>query len=339
MPSKQQQVLSRFREAKEKLASDSRGALKIAEALSEELEGPSEIQGEVLSLLGLARRICGDQEGAHEAFQRACRVEASPLSLGHAHCQWALLELDRRRHDEALRKVARGLELIESAEPSPRDVAQGLLSRAIVLCHTERCDEAENDIRRVLGLVHPRQDADLQVKALQNLGLVLLKGAREPRRVQKALKILDEANGLLRKHRIRLKSLQNASVLWIRSLALRLVGADERAETLLLRARDILFYLGAVPQWTSLSLDLIEIYMHYGRWGMVKRTLGEILDHAKDAEVLAAVAIFYDAIRADAVNVTEEILRDVYSKVHGDRRQPPELGLAEMADDSEPIGF
>lgn len=328
----------RLREAREQVVDDPRRALRALEKLSRETEQRPEIHGEVLVELAYARRVSGDREGAHEAFRRASAVEESPLKLGHVFCQWALLELDRHRHDEALRRVERGLELIEAAEPSHRDVAQGLLSRAIVLSHAQRYDDAERDNRSALELIHPRKDADLHFRAMQNLSFDLLTSAIDPCRVERALRTLDEANKVLRRYRIRLKTLQNACVLWVRGHAFRKIGADERAESLFVRARDILFEIGALSHWTSLSLDLIEIHMHYARWGLVKKTLGEILDHAQNAEVLAAVAVFYDAIRADAVEVTGSVLERVYAAVHGGHRQPPDLVLGET-DDSEPIGF
>lgn len=330
--------VAKLRQARELLACNPHRSLKIAETLAAKA-GSSPRAGEVFGFLGLVRHTTGDLSGAHSAFDEASRREESELARGHVLRMWALLELDRRRYDEALRKANRGLALIEGAEPSYRDVAQGYLSRGIVFRHCERYDDAESDYRKALRLIHPKKDADLHFKALQNLSLALLFGAREPRRVERALKTLDVANRQLRRYRIRLKSLQNASVLWIRGLAYRIVGADERAETLMSRAREILFELGALTEWTRLSLDVTEIYMHYGKWGMVKRTLGEILDHTQDAEVLAVIAVFYDAIRADAVTVTEDVVERVYSTVHGDQRLPPSLGLAEAVADTEPIGF
>ncbi len=337
MPSKRQVCRSELRRAHRLLSTNPQVSLKTAEDLVERIDGAvSDLLGEALGLLGMARRLTGDHRGAESAFASASSVETTRLRQGIVYCQWALLDLDCHRPEEALRKASKGLALIESADPPDRVLAQGLVTRGIAFWYNVHYDKAAADNREALLLIHPRADADLHFKAVNNLGISLLFGSRDSAQISEALRTLDQAYDLLRRYRIPQMSLQNARLLWTRGLAYRLVGADELAETLLTQASKILFALESWSDWVRLSLDLIELYMHYGRSGTVAATLAEMLKHAGDPETLTILKVFEEAVRQDVL--TDDVVRAVYAQVHGNERKPPLVG--EEYDPCEPpIGF
>ncbi len=332
---------SELRQARAIVASDPLEARRIAEDLLNRMEGTDDLLGEVLHLVAQSRHYCGDQEGAFSAFQGAFSVESRRLERGLIYCDWAALELDRHCYDDALGRAVRGVALVESADPSNRDLARALLLRGVVFRHTENYDEAEQDYRHALLLIHAKRDADLHLVAIQNLSLLLMFSKRDTERVSAALKILDEAESLLKRYRVRRKSVQYASILWAKGIAYRYIAADEKAEIILNRARQTFFELEAFGHWNPISLDLIEVYMHYSRWGMVRKTVSEMIEYANDTEIIAVLTLFRDAVKADTV--TDEILREVYQKIHGDQRKPYTLGQEEQIhdelEDLEPIGF
>ena len=337
MPSKIKRCRSELRLAHEIVSTDPKRARRIAESLLEQVEGFDELLGEVLSVLGLARQCCGDREGAYSAFKSASSVEPCRLKKGHIYRRWAILELDLDRHEEALRKVSKGLALIESSDPPNRDKAEGLITRGMVFWHNGEFDKAAEDSRDALKLIHPKKDSKLHLGAVHNLGLALLFGGRDVAGIKEALKTLDEAARLLRRYRIPSKSMQGAMILWTKGLAHRMAGADERAEAFMQKASAIFLELGWYSQWTQVSLDIIELHIHYNKWGLVKKLLGDMLQHATDAKIIAVLIRFYDAIQADVVSVTEEMLCEVYARIHRGERKPPILGTPKS--EWEPIGF
>jgi len=54
--------------------------------------------------------------------------------------------------------------------------------------------------------------------------------------------------------------------------------------------------------------------------------------------MLAALTLFHNAIKADAVGVTEKIVRRVYLRVHGEARKPP-IVSTEPSEPFEPAGW
>lgn len=335
MPSKLERLRIDMRKAHGLLSTDPQQARELAEGLLERVGPFQDLRGEVLHLLGIARHYSGDVEGAYSAFQSASEVESSPLLLGHVYCRWALLEADRERLREALRKAAKGVALVEGSEPSRRDLAQALVARGLVFWSCEDYDSAEHDNRRALTLAHPRTDAKVYLSAVHNLGLVLLFGDKHPQRIREALATLAEAGKLLRRFRIPVRSMQSGVLIWTKGLAYRMAGADERGEALLKKARTVFEEIEAWTEWRRVSLDLIESYMHYDQWGHVRRTATEMLQLTTDSAATASLKAFLEAVKKEAVS--DGILRNLYHSVHGKQRKVPPVFAED--DELDPIGF
>lgn len=297
------------------LSTDPREAKRIVEDLLASSEDMPELHSRVLTTLGQARKSCGDREGAAWAYRKAIEIEPSALERGHIFSRFSILEVENHRYHEALDKACRGMALIEQAEPTARDLAQGLIARGMAHVYSRQFLEAERDVRRSLELIHPKKDSRLYHAALHNLSRVLLLGNRSPARIKEGLKLLDASNKLLRRFRVPLKSVQNGTLLWAKGLAFRMTGCDERGEALLQRAAKILFEIGAHTDWIHVSFDLIDIYIHRTRWGMVKMTVAQLLPHVNDAETIAVLKTLHSAIRSDTITVAEEILDGVYRHV------------------------
>ena len=330
-----------LQKAHEALSTDPQQSKRLAERVLDSAHEIPELLGETLTALGAARHYCGDREGARSAYRSAFDLEACRVKRGSILCRWALLELDRHNAREALEKACQGIALVESGACSNRELARALLARATVYLRTDRYEDGEYDTRLALRVMHPRKDDDLHYTALHNLSAGLLWGKRNPKSINRLLVILDEVKQHLRRHRITKNSVQNGCVIYARGLANKLAGSEERAEVLFRESQSVFFAISAITDWLRVSLDLIELYMHHQRWGRVKLLAAEMLRYADDAETIAVLRVFYEAVAGDHVEMTEEILTAVYTKIHGDIRRVPQLVTPRDIDelDVEPLGW
>ncbi len=178
MSSKAAEFRTRLRKAQEVLSGDPQESKRIAERLLDCAHEVPELLGEVLAAVGIARQYTGDREGAESAYRSAFKVETSRLKRGHVLCRWAILEVERHSHADAIQKACQGVELINGADPPDQDLAQGLIARAVVFQQTENNEDAEQDVRWALRLLHPKKDAKLHAYAIHTLSFVLLFGKR-----------------------------------------------------------------------------------------------------------------------------------------------------------------
>ena len=246
-----------------------------------------------------SRRVQADLQGAEEAFTFAF----SFLQMGTGDSMERALLLDlkaslltkQRRFSQALgllrRSVAIFLELGEKHR-----AGRALVKMSTVHSLAGEPEQAIFLLYRALTLIDPAREPRLLLIARHNLIDDLI----ETGRFMEAHKMLVKARPLYK--RFPQPWFQNPHK-WVEGKIARGLGQIDRAETLLLAARDGFLLAGAAYDTALVSFDLASLYAEQGRMAELKRLAGEMVpvfsSRQIHGEVLAALDYWRQAVEAE----------------------------------------
>ncbi len=292
-------------------------------------------RAKALAVLGSAHRTLGQLEEAAQAYEKAIEISRqagfSDLEMTDLHCRLAIFRMVQHRREEALELASRAVDAERRHPPARRqndNLCAALVIRGIILSREgspekARFKEALRDLMEALSLCHPRRSPRVFYTALHNLALVVLEGAHRVEDLDAALRRVNEAQKMLRRYRVRRRSVADAKLRWIRALILARFGATQRAEQLLIDARQDLAELGVVIDVILISFDLADIYLAERRWGTLRILAEDIVKLDAPGcthEMQGALLVWQKAIHEE--QLTEEI-------IHGARRH---FGYRDRAD-------
>jgi tetratricopeptide (TPR) repeat protein len=246
-----------------------------------------------------SRRVQADLQGAEEAFTFAF----SFLRLGTGDSMERALLLDlkaslltkQRRFSQALgllrRSVAIFLELGEKHR-----AGRALVKMSTVHSLAGEPEKAIFLLYRALMLIDPAREPRLLLIARHNL----IDGLIETGRFMEAQKMLVKARPLYK--RFPQPWFQNPHK-WVEGKIARGLGQIDRAETLLLAARDGFLLTSAAYDTALVSFDLASLYAEQGRMSELKRLAEEMVpvfsSRQIHGEVLAALDYWRQAVEAE----------------------------------------
>lgn len=284
---------------------------------SESLE---DLRARAWAYVGNSRRVKADLQGAEEAFAFAFAF----LRLGAGEPMDRALLLDLKaslltkqgQFSKALsflhRSVAIFLELGEKHR-----AGRALVNMSAVHSLAGDPEQAIFLLYRALTLIDPAREPRLMLIARHNLIDDLI----ETGQLMQAQKMLVKARPLYK--RFPQPWFQNPRK-WVEGKIARGLGQVDRAETLLLAARDGFLLTGAAYDTALVSLDLASLYAQQGRIAELKSLAEEMLpifsSRQIHREALAAMDYWRQAVEAERAGVA--LVARVASFLHKARHNP-----------------
>lgn len=270
-----------------------------------------------------ARRVAGDLEEANQLFldvrARLANASSNDVDL-HAEVNRleASLRLDQRRLAEAEGLLDRAV-LLYREQDDHEGLTRALTKRGDVRRMRGELAGAVEDLGGAADLLADNSSPDrhLRVCVLSNLALCLCDLGRPG----EARSLLDENRDLYGSGG---NSWERSRLPWLQGIIARGLGEIEKAERLLLRARNLFlakdFYFDAA----LVSLDLALLYLENGKPSELKRTahlIAPILgSRGLHKEATAALVLFQRAAAAEML--TRESLVALRSYLENARRNP-----------------
>lgn len=270
-----------------------------------------------------ARRVAGDLEEANQLFLDVrARLANASSNDGDLHAEVnrleASLRLDQRRLEEAEQLLDRAV-LLHREQDDQEGLSRALTKRGDVRRLRGDLAGAVEDLGSATDLLagNPTPDQHLQVCVLSNLALCLCDLGRPG----EARRLLDDnrelyTSGSSRWERSRLP--------WLEGIIARSLGEGDKAERLLLRARNLFlekdFYFDAA----LVSLDLALLYVEHRKHAELKR-ISQLIEpilrsRGVHREATAALLLFQRAAAAEIL--TREALVSLRSYLENARRNP-----------------
>lgn len=301
---------------------------RVAPRLVARLSKASRISKLILEIRSLAVhasacRATGQLQDAERLYLQAFEIGKQtgvPLyEIANLYRRQAVLRVEQQRLDEALECASKAVRVLRAVEGKEARVAEGalgaaLLTRGVVCFRGSRIGlfqlaDAVRDFSEALTQCHPGKSPRVFFSATHNLSVTILEGANRPQDLQLALRCIEQSQKLLRRYRVRRKSIADAKLRWLKGLILMRFGSTQRAEQLLVGARHDLIELDAILEVALISLDLGELYLLEGRWGTLRMIAEEVLNlrvEAYDHEILSALLLWKHAIKRQ--NLTTEMI-------------------------------
>jgi tetratricopeptide (TPR) repeat protein len=298
-------------------------ALVLADRLSGALYGRDRIEdlrARASSLVGNARRVRSDLQGAAEAF----RIARLHLSRGSGDRLERAAILDREASlRRAERRFGDAVALLEDSIETFRALGEqhltgrSLVNLADVYHHSGDLERALDLLREAVPLLDGEREPRVLLNARHNLADYLSKLGR----FEEAMAAYREAAPLYREFPE--PWVQNRRR-WVRGRILRGLGRTAAAEKLLLRARDG-FVDEGIPYDTALAaLELATLYAEQGRTADLKRLAGEMVPIFSSLQIhreaLAALAALKQAMEREEAGV--ELVAEVAEFLERARFEP-----------------
>ncbi len=255
------------------------------------------------AVLGNARRVGSDLDGAEQAFGRARaaleRGSSDPLEEANVHLHHGLLHHDRRRFASATRCFDRAARLYRAAGDAHLR-GKALAEKARTVGEAGDADRMIELLRGAIRLLEPDRDPRLLLVAQHNLTWAL----KESGRLDEALSLLQE---ILPLHARSAKPMDLLRLRWLEGKLAQAQGELERAEGAF-REVHRGFLDRRVPYDAALAaLDLAAVLYQQDRIGEMKRLAAESLPVFRalgvHREALAALALFEQAVRRERVSL------------------------------------
>ncbi len=293
-------------------------ALLVAELAPGEPAWRSRLLGYCWAFVANARRVASDLPGAEEAFALAWRLWRAGAAPPELLPEWRLLDLEAsllragRRFAESLERIGQALAL------APRQAwGRILLNKSAVFDQMEEPESAIMALKEAFSLVDDRSEPRQIFGLCFNLIASLCR-----------LERFEEAQPLLPEVRERAVSLRNeldlVRVLWLESSVSAGLGRFEEALAAMEQVRQDLHFRKLSYDEGLVSLEIAALYLKQGRNTEVRRLAEEMLETFErqrvHREALAALALFWEAARNEAVTV--ELLRRLIDFLHRARRDP-----------------
>jgi tetratricopeptide (TPR) repeat protein len=286
--------------ASEELA---RLALELSDYLDEKRYGTEAIEdlrGRAWAYIGNARRVQSDLQGAQEALDCALVHLRQGTREPWERAVWLDLKGSllraQRRFDEALRLMKRALFLFLAVGDQHR-AGRTLLNMENVFHHSGRPEEGIPLLYRALDLIDPEQEPMLLLMAKHNL----IDDLAESGRYMEAQRLFIQARPLYRRFTEPFVEIRR---LWVEGKIVRGLGQPEKAERLLLAARNGFVELASSYDLALVSLEIAGLYAEQGRSAELKQIAKEMApifsSRQIQREALAAFNLWHQAVQAEA---------------------------------------
>lgn len=277
-------------------------ALELSDHLDESRygsEGIEDLRGRAWAYIGNARRVQSDLRGAQEALDRALVHLRQGTREPWERAVWLDLKGSllraQRCFDEALRMMKRALSLFLSVGDQHR-AGRTLLNMDNVFHHSGRAEEGIPLLYRALELIDPEQEPMLLLMAKHNL----VDDLAESGRYMEAQRLFIQARPLYRRFP---EPFVEVRRLWVEGKIARGLGQPEKAEQLLLAARNGLIELASPYDLALVSLELAGLYASEERTADLKQIAGEMAPIFSSLhlqrETLAAFNLWHQAVQAE----------------------------------------
>jgi tetratricopeptide (TPR) repeat protein len=285
--------------ASEELA---RLALELSNHLDESRYGTEaleDLRGRAWAYIGNARRVQSDLRGAQEALDCALVHLRQGTREPWERAVWLDLKGSllraQRRFDEALRLMNRALLLFLAVGDQHR-AGRTLLNMDNVFHHSGRSEEGIPLLYRALELIDPEQEPMLLLMAKHNL----IDDLAECGRYMEAQRLFIQARPMYRRFTEPFVEIRR---LWVEGKIVRGLGQPEKAERLLLAARNGFTKLASPYDLALVSLELAGLYSEYGKGAELKRLAEEMVPIFSSLQIqretLAAFNLWYQAVQAE----------------------------------------
>jgi tetratricopeptide (TPR) repeat protein len=277
-------------------------ALELSDYLDEKRYGTEAIEdlrGRAWAYVGNARRVQSDLQGAQEALDRALVHLRQGTREPWERAVWLDLKGSllraQRRFDEALRLMNRALFLFLAVGDQHR-AGRTLLNMDNVFHHSGRSEEGIPLLYRALELIDPEQEPMLLLMAKHNL----VDDLAESGRYMEAQRLFMQARPLYRRFT---EPFVEVRRLWVEGKIVRGLGQPEKAERLLLAARNGFVELASSYDLALVSLEIAGLYAKQGRSAELKRIAEEMVpifsSRQIQREALAAFNLWHQAVQAE----------------------------------------
>jgi tetratricopeptide (TPR) repeat protein len=283
----------------EKLA---RLALELSNHLDESRYGTQAIEdlrGRAWAYIGNACRVQSDLRGAQEALDRALVHLRQGTREPWERAVWLDLKGSllraQRRFGEALQLMNRALVLFLAVGDRHR-AGRTLLNMDNVFHHSGRSEEGIPLLYRALELIDPDQEPMLLLMAKHNL----VDDLAESGKYMEAQRLFIQARPLYRRFTEPFVEIRR---LWVEGKIVRGLGQSEKAERLLLAARNGFIELASSYDLALVSLEIAGLYAEQGRNAELKQIAEEMVpifsSRQIQREALAAFILWHQAVQAE----------------------------------------
>lgn len=277
-------------------------ALELSAHLDEDrygTEGIEDLRGRAWAYIGNARRVQSDLRGAQEALDRALVHIRQGTREPWERAVWLDLKGSllraQRRFDEALQLMNRALLLFLAVGDKHR-AGRTLLNMDNVFHHAGRSEEGIPLLYRALELIDPEQEPMLLMMAKHNL----VDDLAEAGKYMEAHRLFIQARPLYRRFT---ESFVEIRRLWVEGKIVRGLGQPEKAEQLLIAARNGCVEQGSPYDLALVSLELAGLYAERGKSADLKKLATEMVPIFSSLQVqreaLAAFHLWHQAVQAE----------------------------------------
>ncbi len=299
---------------------DPRGGLFVAEEtvrMVDRLPGPYERGSEKMLLKGRGFRVLGSRFRAVAELEKAgqCFMIAGGLMWGAPVLE--IVDLLRRRvyHQiaerqlEAANRLAiQGLVMVER-EGDEHEIGRMLLAQAEVKWVRGDLQAAKQGFQVAIEKVDPQRLLIAHCQAVQNLAVMLVKGAGNEDEIRAALEQIQRAEAF----GFGPDTLPGLSLRWVKALLLEKMAEEEAAEAVFRSAAIGLEALGAPYEVALIKLDLAALLCRQGRLEDLIEIAAQMFPLFRklraNREVIAGLRLFHNA--AVKRQVTVELLHQV----------------------------
>lgn len=262
-------------------------------------ESIEDLRGRAWAYIGNARRVQSDLRGAEEALDLALVHLRRGTWEPWERAVWMDLKGSllraQRRFDEALRLLKRALFLFLSVGDQHR-AGRTLLNMDNVFHHSGRSEEGIPLLYRALELIDPEQEPMLLLMAKHNL----VDDLAEAGKYMEAQRLFLQARPLYQRFA---ESFVEMRRLWVEGKIARGLGQPEKAERLLLSAREGCIKLASSYDFALISLELAGLYASQERNTDLKRLAQEMAPIFSSLQIqreaLAAFNLWYQAVQSE----------------------------------------
>ena len=277
-------------------------AARILEAAPEE-QVNHDLVARAWSVLGNARRINSDLQGAQEAFDGARAAlesgSADPIEEGEVELLHGLLHQAGRRFADAVNCFDRAARLYRSVGDSHR-AGRALAEKARTVGESGDSDGMIALLRRAVQLLDPERDPRALLVVQHNLTWAL----KESGRLSEALSSLQD---ILPLHARSAKSMDLLRLRWLEGKLAQAQGELGRAEDAFREVCDGFLDRQVGFDAALASLDLASVYCEQNRLDEMKRLTAESLPIFRalgiHREALAALALFERAVQRERISL------------------------------------